>query len=752
MKKSILFFLILPLITFAQPQFPENGEVFNDNVVSRFDISIDPDTLDWIYDNVESNQEFHAIMVFNNGSVADTMDNIGFRLRGNTSRFSAKKSFKLSFNTFESGRKWYGMEKLNLNGEHNDPSISRSKLGWDLLRHMGVPAPRASHTEVYINGNYYGLYICTEHIDEEFVDSRFDNQDGNLYKCLWPADLAYLGPDPEAYKYTIGERRAYALKTNTEEDDYSDLAEFIGVLNNSSAQQFVCEMDEVFNVYDYLKVIAVDVFIGNWDGYIYNKNNFYLYYNTETGKFEYIPYDIDNTFGIDWMDRDWGTRDIYDWQQHGNEVRPLYTRIMDNQELKDQYSFFVNQLLTEYVDPTSYFQEIDDLRTMLAPYVANDPYYPLDYGYDLQDFNDSFEQALGGHVDYGIKPYITTRRDNSFSQLQLNDMKPVVEYISNSQPQINNNLWVRAFVKDEDETPEVRLIYKLNNGIVEFSIMYDDGEHNDGEEGDLMYGGFIPDLEVNTDIEYQVSAQDNFGKETLMPCEPVFLQLVESDQNALYINEFMASNDSTIADEFGEYDDWLEIYNGEEYSVWLGDKYLSDNLENPDKWLMPDVVLDSGDFILIWADNDEEQGPNHANFKLNMDGEEIGIFDSETTGFYLLDSIVYGQQTTDVSFGRDPDGGGVWMFYNPATPGYSNLLGAVGEGYPVPESIRIFPNPVKNGIVYFDRELKNMRLYNQVGQLLIYKEICSSLDLQMFQSGIYILTAENGWHARLIVQ
>ena len=81
--------------------------------------------------------------------------------------------------------------------------------------------------EVYINDRYYGLYINTEHVDEEFVESRFGNNMGNLYKCLYPADLNYLGSNPEDYK-----NNGYTLKTNTEQDDFTDLINFISVLNN----------------------------------------------------------------------------------------------------------------------------------------------------------------------------------------------------------------------------------------------------------------------------------------------------------------------------------------------------------------------------------------------------------------------------------------------------------------------------------------------------------------------------------------
>ena len=158
MKKSILFlnifFLSLLFPAFSQPSFPPNMPVFDSSQVARVDILINPDTLAFIYDNPESDIDFRASFIFNNGTILDTIDEVGFQLRGNTSRYSQKKSFRVSFNTFVQGRKFHGLEKLNLNGEHNDPSIIRSRLCWETLRGFGIAAPRSSHTEVYINGNY----------------------------------------------------------------------------------------------------------------------------------------------------------------------------------------------------------------------------------------------------------------------------------------------------------------------------------------------------------------------------------------------------------------------------------------------------------------------------------------------------------------------------------------------------------------------------------------------------------------------
>jgi len=743
--------VLLPLFVRTQPTLPGNGPVYDDISVPRIDILINPDTLEWIYNNVESTTEFHAVFIFSSAELTDTVENIGFRLRGNTSLYSSKKSFKISFNTFEQGGQWKGFEKLNLNGEHNDPSVVRSKLCWGLLHDFGVPAPRSNHVRIFINGNYYGLYISVEHVDEQFVGSRFGNNDGNLYKCLWPADLAYLGSNPDAYKVTAGDRRVYELKTNTGEDDYTDLAHFIDVLNSTSDEDFLCEMEKIFNIHDYLKIIATDIFTGNWDGYIYNKNNFYLYHNTETGKFEYIPYDVDNTFGIDWMGKDWGTRDIYDWEQHGSEVRPLYTRIMDNQILKDRFSFYTYELTTIVAGSDNWFPRIDSLRTMIAPFILNDPYYPLDYGYTYTDFLNSYTTALWGHVAYGIKPYIHTRDSSNLSQLDLNDIHPVINYIGHSVLQPNVDFWVSAFVEDEDPSPEVRLNYTMDGGSPLFSYMYDDGEHNDFDPGDHVYGGLILNIPETVQLQFQVSAVDNYGYSTVLPCEPVSLGLIPSEQPALFINEFLADNDSLFADEFGDYDDWIEIYNGDDVPVWLGDKFLTDNLGNFDKWLMPDVTLLPGSFILFWADNEPEEGSHHTNFKLEKNGEEIGIFDAAITGYMLIDSMVFGEQSENVSYGRNPDGGPVWQFFSQPTPNAGNLTGSVTYDYYSENQVRAFPNPVTSNKVYFSRQI-TVTVFDLPGKEVLHKDRCTFINVNDLDKGLYLLVTDDGFNMKLIIQ
>ena len=147
--------------------------------------------------------------------------------------------------------------------------------------------------------------------------------------------------------------------------------------------------------------------------------------------------------------------------------------------------------------------------------------------------------------------------------------------------------------------------------------------------------------------------------------------------DSLYINEFMADNVTTIPDEFGEYDDWVEIYNSNPGTVNMYGLFLTDNPAIPDKWQFPDVDILAYSFLLVWADDDEEQGALHTNFKLSADGEFIGLY--EIDGITPIDTLSFGPQNQDISFGRYPDGINNWVFMINPTPEASNIFTSADE-------------------------------------------------------------------------
>jgi hypothetical protein len=160
----------------------------------------------------------------------------------------------------------------------------------------------------------------------------------------------------------------------------------------------------------------------------------------------------------------------------------------------------------------------------------------------------------------------------------------------------------------------------------------------------------------------------------------------------LSINEIMASNVNFITDDAGEYDDWIEIYNGGSQTVVLAGYYLSDDLADPLKWQIPldDPALTTvaaGGFLILWADNDPEQGPHHLGFKLSGAGEDLIL--THPNGMNALDQFSFSSQAADISYGRSVDGGNDFQLFSNPTPGASNNGNLGGLTFPVAFCIRV---------------------------------------------------------------
>ena len=144
---------------------------------------------------------------------------------------------------------------------------------------------------------------------------------------------------------------------------------------------------------------------------------------------------------------------------------------------------------------------------------------------------------------------------------------------------------------------------------------------------------------------------------------------IVTDWLPLVINEFMASNETGLQDESGAFPDWIELYNPTKETVSLDGWMMSDDLEEPDKHTLSNLEIAGGDFLVLFADGDDEDGDRHLGFSLSADGEEIGLYAPDGQA---MDRLEYGSQATDLSAARIPDGGDVWEITNMPTPGEPN--------------------------------------------------------------------------------
>ena len=412
--------LCLPQLARSQSAVhPKPGTIF-DRKLHSIQLWIHPDSLNQMLlkENWYSDHSYPALFVYDN---EDTLHTVGLRLKGNTSRAAKKKGFRIDFDQF-SQQTFQGLKKFNINGNHNDPSMSREYLAAHAMNQAYNPSIRGNLIRLYINGEYWGVRNNSEFIDKTFVQSRFGDNTGNLYKCSWPCDLTWKGANQQTYKDMMnGGERAYDLKTNETADDYTDLVNFINAINNSPTDSFIPRVERMFDVQAYLKTLAMEVLVGHWDNYFANKNNYWLYHNMKTGKFVYLPYDMDNTWGVQWGFSNIGNRNIHDWGNKAGSAAPLTYKLFAIPEYKRMYEFYIREHLKDPFQTDSLFKELDYIATLIDTSIQQDPFYNgqrnSDYGFTYNDWKNSYAQAWGNHVSWGVKPYIGTRTTSAKQQM-----------------------------------------------------------------------------------------------------------------------------------------------------------------------------------------------------------------------------------------------------------------------------------------------------------------------------------------------
>lgn len=731
MDKIFLFILLSNFFVFAQKS-DDSWKLYDESSIARIDITIDSSAIAWLYSHINEDSFFVCKVKFKNAFLDEIIDSVGFRLRGNTSRQAFKKSFKLSFDRFIKGREFHGVDNLNLNGEHNDPSIIRSKLSWDVFNRAGVISSRAAHAKIYINGEYFGLYISVEEIDKEFLKRNFKNHSGNLWKCLWPADLVFLGTDPNIYKFEGWNRPPYELKTNTDENDFTELAKFISVLNNTSPSLFQSRIELVLDIASVLKYFALNTLLGSWDEYRFLRNNYFLYFNPSSEKMELIPFDYDNTLGIDFFDVDWANINPYSWQNiellqgQTTKGRPLSDKLLAVPEYRNLFTHFLlfytdNLVNLQYLEP-----KIDSIKNLITPAIISDTYRTLDYGFTIDDFFNSYSSSNYSklHVKNGLKEFLNIRHNSIGNQTNFIDSPPLVYSLNFSpeNPSAFDSIVVSVSAFSNIGLKNVEIILKQNNSTISLPMNYSPVAETKKVELSDRWIGVIPPLGYNASAQFNIKVEDTKSNSLVFPrAVSIPIQTPKISDRKILINELLAKNNNTNTDQSGEFDDWVELFNQSTDTIKLSGKFLTDNFDNLTKWQFPgdSIFILPGEYKLIWCDSDTLQPGLHTNFKLDAAGERIALVSEDNIS--IIDSISFAKQFADISFGRFPNASDDWKFLQPSPASSNTVTDVVNETLlPVDFDLRVYPNPFNpsTNIRYSlaKKSVVKILIYNSMGQ------------------------------------
>ncbi|MCG3164665.1 MAG: hypothetical protein POELPBGB_00424 [Bacteroidia bacterium] len=325
---------------------------------------------------------------------------VGIKFKGNSSynNQSDKKSFKIDMNEFVSGQEFDSLKRLNLNNGFKDPSFLREKITLDVLKEQGLPAPRCTYANLYINGTLWGLYMLVEEVNKKFLDQRFGEDVGNLFKGDPHGNLNWQGPADSAYY------NDYELKTNENANDWSDLVNLINVINNTPDNNFYNELEAVLNTETFIKCWANYVMFVNLDSYLGTGHNYYIYHDSVSDVFEWINWDVNESFGnfnagmnISQLKE----LDIYSMPM-GN--KPLIAKMLNNTTYKSRYEEYLCYLTANIFTGEHLFQKMDSLQNRIESSV----YADTKKFFTNSDFDNSLTQNVAGTIP-ALKPFITER-------------------------------------------------------------------------------------------------------------------------------------------------------------------------------------------------------------------------------------------------------------------------------------------------------------------------------------------------------
>jgi hypothetical protein len=425
---------------------------------------------------------------------------------------------------------------------------------------------------------------------------------------------------------------------------------------------------------------------------------------------------------------------------------PLFKKMLSKQSFANVYYAHYRTILKEYFNEDSISAMIGRIKPLIEESVRKDPIKLYTY----EDFQTNIvtDVIVDNRKVPGLVSFVSKRNKFLKSLPEFSYKSPEIENVECITEELipGENAIFNSTVRDENVT-KVSLNFRFGKDNFHAIQMYDDGKHKDGQAGDYVYGVVIviPENTTAETIDYYITAVNDHNVMKFEPerAEFEFLSenIIRNDNiGDVVINEFMSSNQTTIQDPQGSYADWIELYNRTNKDINLNGWYLTDDPDEGTKWQFPDVVIKANDYLLIWADKDIEDEGLHTNFKLSKTGEYIGLLNENIE---LIDSYIFGEQTTDVSEGRYPNGNGAFVFMEYPTPLAKNILSTDVKYRPLAE-VHITPNPVGDYISIKSSEtFKNIEIYNVLGLQMLKLNYKSVVNISFLAPGIYFIKLYN---------
>ncbi|MBN2533331.1 MAG: CotH kinase family protein [Spirochaetales bacterium] len=391
--------------------------LFPTDSVPRIDIFIDPADFQAIENNVNSlsimspeDPMYVPVTVEYNGY---TWWHVGFRYKGQSTLFmprmegKKKMPFRLNFDKFEDNfpeidnQRFYGFSEMTFANNWYDPSFLRDRLCGEIFRDGGIPAARGGFCRIYIDtGNgmvYWGLYSMIEDPSDQMLTYQFEDDTGNLYK-----------PEGTGAEFSSFSQSAYTKKTNEDNGDYSDIQAVINALNapRNNAASWRSGLEGVFNVEEFLRWLAINTGIVNFDTYGWVTKNYYVYQDlTDNGRMVWIPWDMNLSLSLN---NPWSVPIPSLSLDEITTQWPLIRYLMDDPVYRDFYHQEMRIAMDGCFNESAVRNRIQQYANLIRSYVESES---STYSY-LTNGVGQFDQAVNELLNH-----VSTRRNTVWDYL-----------------------------------------------------------------------------------------------------------------------------------------------------------------------------------------------------------------------------------------------------------------------------------------------------------------------------------------------
>jgi hypothetical protein len=334
-----------------------------------------------------------------------TWYHVGVRFKGNSSLSGTWRSgiwklpLRFDFDQFEDdypeieNQRFYGFKKLSMSSNYRDDSFLREKIAADIFRDAGVPAAKTAFYRVYVDhgegSEYFGLYTMAEIPDDPILNKYFQNTDGNLYK-----------PEGTGATFASFDEASFDKETNEDEADWSDVEALFDALHSSreDAAAWKAELEKTLNVEGFLRWLAVNTLIQNWDTYGNMSHNYYLYNNPEDGLIHWIPWD--NNEALKGSDSGGKQAPLSFSLAEVSKNWPLIRYLADDKEYWKKYVAFVKEAAEGAFEPEKIKAAYQKAHNLIRPYVVGEQGEASGYTFlrSPEDFDTALDY-LNTHVE-----------------------------------------------------------------------------------------------------------------------------------------------------------------------------------------------------------------------------------------------------------------------------------------------------------------------------------------------------------------